>query len=117
VHSAATVVVKGQSRGILGRNSLYENPTGRVLFSSMPKKHGKMVTFWLRPETASLVEQCMEGDVFPSLSEFFETVLIVFQEHSLALLTCIQQEEAKGFTHKEIFGLLKAEITFRRLKS
>jgi hypothetical protein len=81
----------------------------------MPKKQGKMVTFWLRPETASLVEQCMEGDAFPSVSEFFETVLIVFQEHSRALLTYIEQEEAKEFTHDEIFRLLKTEITFRRL--
>lgn len=81
----------------------------------MPKTQGKMVTFWLRPETAALVAHCMEGNVFPSLSEFFETVLIVFQEHSQALLAYIEQEEAKGFTHEEIFGLLKTEITFRRL--
>jgi hypothetical protein len=81
----------------------------------MPKRQGKVVTFWLRPEAASLVAQCMEGDVFPSLSDFFETVLVVFQEHSQALLTYIEQEEAKGFTHEEIFGLLKTEITFRRL--
>ena len=81
----------------------------------MPKKEGKMVKFWLRPEAAALVMQCMEGGVFPSLSDFFETVLIVFQEHSQALLTYIEQEEAKGFTHDEIFGLLKMEITFRRL--
>jgi hypothetical protein len=38
--------------------------------------------------------------VFPSLSDFFETVLVGFQEHSQALLTYIEQEEAKGFTHK-----------------
>jgi hypothetical protein len=81
----------------------------------MPNKNGKVVTFRLRPETAALVEQCMEGDVFPSLSDFFEAVLIVFQEHSQALLHYIEQEEAKGFTHEEIFGLLKTEITFRRL--
>ena len=81
----------------------------------MPKKKGKVVTFWLRPEAASVVEQCMEGDVFPSLSAFFETVLVVFQEHSQALLTYIEQEEVKGFTYDEIFGLLKTEITFRRL--
>jgi hypothetical protein len=86
-----------------------------VRLPAMPKKRAEMVTFWLRPEAASLVEQCMEGDVFPSLSEFFETVLIVFQEHSQALLAYIEQEEAKGFTHDEIFGLLKTEITFRRL--
>jgi len=81
----------------------------------MTKKQGKVVTFWLRPEAVALVEHCMEGDVFPSLSEFFETVLIVFQEHSQALLAYLEQEEAKGFTHDEIFGLLKTEITFRRL--
>ena len=81
----------------------------------MPKNEGKMVTFWLRPETALVVEQCMEGDVFPSLSDFFEAVLVVFQEHSQALLNYIEQEEANGFTHEEIFGLLKPEITFRRL--
>jgi hypothetical protein len=81
----------------------------------MPNSKGKMVTFWLRPDAASLVEQCMKDDVFPSLSDFFETVLLVFQEHSQALLAYIEQEEAKGFTHDEIFGLLKTEITFRRL--
>ena len=81
----------------------------------MPNRKGKKVTFWLRPEAASLVEQCMKDDVFPSLSDFFETVLLVFQEHSQALLAFIEQEEAKGFTHDEIFGLLKTEITFRRL--
>jgi hypothetical protein len=42
-------------------------------------------------------------------------VLIVFQEHSRALLNYLEQEEAKGFTHEEIFGLSKTEITFRRL--
>jgi hypothetical protein len=81
----------------------------------MPNKTGKVVTFRLAPEAASLVAQCMEGDVFPSLSDFFETVLVVFQEHSQALLAYIEQEEAKGYTHEEIFGLLKTEITFRRL--
>ena len=65
----------------------------------MPENKVKLVTFWLRPETASLVEQCMAGDVFPSLSDFFETALVVFQEHSKALIDYIEQEEAKGFTH------------------
>jgi hypothetical protein len=81
----------------------------------MAQKNGKVVKFWLRPEAASLIEQCMEGDVFSSLSEFFETVLIVFQEHSQVLLTYFEQEEANGFTHDDVFGLLKTEITFRRL--
>jgi hypothetical protein len=78
-------------------------------------KQGKVVSFRLRPEAASLVEQWMEGDEFASLSEFFEAVLMVFREHAQALLDYIEQEEAKGFTHEEIFGLLKTEITFRRL--
>jgi hypothetical protein len=63
----------------------------------MPKNEGKIVTFWLGP-AAALVEQRMAGDVFPSLSDFFEAVLIVFREHSQALLNYIEQEEAKGFT-------------------
>ena len=78
-------------------------------------KKGKTVTVWLRPEAASLVEQCMEDGAFVSLSEFFEAVLLVFREHTQALLDYIEQEEANGFTHEEIFGLLKTEITFRRL--
>jgi hypothetical protein len=81
----------------------------------MSKAEGKVVTFWLKPEGAALVEQCMEGDVFPSLSDFFETVLTVFREHSQALVEYIEQERAKGFTHEEIFGLVKPKITFRRL--
>jgi len=81
----------------------------------MAKRDGKVVTFRLGPEAAALVEQCMEDDVFPSLTDFFEAVLVVFQEHSQALINHIEQEEAKGFTHEEIFGLLKTEITFRRL--
>jgi hypothetical protein len=78
-------------------------------------RKGKVVTFWLPPDAASLVEQCMEGDAFASLSEFFEAALLVFREHTQALLDYIEREEAKGFTHEEIFGHLKTEITFRRL--
>jgi hypothetical protein len=44
----------------------------------MPNRKGEVVTFWLRPEAASLVEQCMKDNVFPSLGDFFETVLAVF---------------------------------------
>jgi hypothetical protein len=57
-----------------------------VCLPAMPNRKGKVVTFWLRPAAACLVEQCMKNDVFPSLSDFFETVLVVFQEHSQALL-------------------------------
>ena len=81
----------------------------------MDKMKGRAITFWVRPETAALIEQCMEGDIFVSLSDFFETVLVVFQEHSQAMLNYIEQEEAKGFTHEEIFALLKAKITFWRI--
>jgi hypothetical protein len=81
----------------------------------MDRKKDKVVTIRLGPAAAALVEQCMEGDDFSSLSEFFEAVLVVFQEHWQALLNYIEQEEAKGFTHEQIFGLLKTEITFRRL--
>jgi hypothetical protein len=83
-------------------------------FSVMDKK-GKQVTFQLGPEAASLVDQCMDGYAFVSLSEFFEAALLVFRDHTQALLDHIEREEAKGFTHEEIFGLLKTEITFRRL--
>ena len=41
-------------------------------------RDGKVVTIRLGPEAAALVEQCMEDDVFPSLSDFFEAVLVVF---------------------------------------
>jgi hypothetical protein len=78
-------------------------------------KNGRQVTFWLGPEAASLIDQCMDGYSFVSLSEFFEAALLVFRDHTQALLDYIEQEEAKGFTHEEIFGLLKTEITFRRL--
>lgn len=62
-----------------------------------------------------MVKQLMAFDVFASMSELVEAAFVVFQEHSQALLAYIEQEEAKGFTHEEIFGLLKTEITFRRL--
>jgi hypothetical protein len=81
----------------------------------MSKIQGKVVTLWLQPEAVAFVQQCMEGDVFLDLSDFFETVLTVFREHSHALVSYVDQEEAKGFTHAEIFGLLKTEVTFRRL--
>jgi hypothetical protein len=78
------------------------------------KNKGKSVTIWLRPDTVAMVKQCMEQDAFTSMSEFFEVVLVVFHEHFQALLNYIEQEEAKGFTHEEIMGLVKADITFRR---
>jgi hypothetical protein len=83
--------------------------------SEMAKKKGMRVTIWLRPETAAMVTQLMEHEVFSSMSDFFETALVVFQKHSQAVLDYLEQEEAKGFTHEQIFGLLKTEITFRRL--
>jgi hypothetical protein len=57
----------------------------------------------------------MDGYAFASLSEFFEAALLVFRDHTQALLDYLEQEEAKGFTHEEIFALLKTEITFRRM--
>jgi hypothetical protein len=75
------------------------------------------VTIRLRPETASMVTQCMDTGAFSSMSDFFESVLLVFHEHSQALLHYIEQEEAKGITHDAIFGMLNSDITFRRLDS
>jgi len=57
----------------------------------------------------------MTYDVFPSLSEFFESVLVVLTNTRRLSWLYIEQEEAKGFMHDEIYCLLKAEITFRRL--
>jgi hypothetical protein len=81
----------------------------------MAHKKGTRVTIWLRPETAAMVAQCMEQDAFSSMSEFFEAALLIFQQHFPALLDYIEQEEAKGFSREEIMGLVKADITFRRL--
>lgn len=83
----------------------------------MAKKEGLCLKIWLRPEAAALVTQAMDFDVFPSMSDFFETVLLVYREHLQAVLDCVDQAEAKGLKQEEIFGLLKTEITFRRLEN
>ncbi len=103
---------QGENLGISGRNSPSQNLAGLVSFPPMPKRQGKMVTFWLRPETASLVEQCMEGNVFPSLSDFFEAVLIVFQEHSQALLHHIEQEKARASRMRKSLACLNLRLRF-----
>ena len=83
----------------------------------MNPPNGKWISIKLRPDTAAMVENVMRHDVFPSLSECFETALLVFQQHSDAVLTYVEQEEAKGRTRDEIFCLLKTDISFRRLNN
>jgi len=74
-----------------------------------------LVTVRLRPEIASMVMQCMDTGAFSSMNDFFESVLVVFHEHSQTLLDYIEKEETKGFTHDEIFGMLARDITTRSL--
>ena len=83
----------------------------------METKKGVCLKICLRPDAAALVNQLMDFNVFPSMSDLFETVLLVYQEHLQAVLDYIDQEEAKGLKQKEIFGLLKTQITFRRLNN
>lgn len=64
-----------------------------------------------------MVDQIMGFGEFASLCEFFEVALVVFQQHAQAVIDYIAQEEAKGLTHEQIFGLLKTEIAFRRVNN
>ena len=76
----------------------------RLYPSPMFKSEGKVVRFRLRPKAAALVEHCMEGDVFPSLSDFFEAVLIVFQEHSQAVLTTSRSKKPRASRMRRSLG-------------
>jgi hypothetical protein len=94
---------------------LVQVPVNRYPWLAMAEDKAMWVKIRLRPETASTIMQCMDTGAFSPMSDFLESVLVVFHEHSQTLLDYIEQEEAKGFTHEEIFGMLNSDITFCRL--
>ena len=109
------LLVKGTFLLLSNRNSRWSVAIRPVLWLDMAKKEGGLcLKIWLRPEAAALVAQSIDCNVFLSMSDFFETVLLVYQEHLQAGLDYVEREEAKGLTQEDIFGLLKTQITYRR---
>jgi hypothetical protein len=82
----------------------------------MAEDNAMWVKIRLRPETASMVTQRMDTVAF-SFHERFLLSRCSWSSTSIRKpsLDYIEQEEAKGFTHEEIFGMLSSDITFPRL--